>query len=44
MKLQIEELEELVSAITALVEDPDVMDSELRDELRNLVYGDDGDE
>ena len=44
LELELADLEELFDEIAELVDDPETSDNELRDELRALLYGDDGDE
>ncbi len=44
LELQLEHLEGLFDEIVALLDDPDISDSELRDQIRAVVEETDGDE
>ncbi len=44
LELQLEHLERLFDEIVALLDDPDISDSELRDQIRAVVEETDGDE
>lgn len=44
LEFQLNDLEDLFEQIVALVHDPEVSDTELRQQLRDLLEGDDGDQ
>ncbi len=44
LELELADLEALFDEIAELVDDPEVPDGELREEIRTLLFEDDGDE